>query len=342
MLQFRMVANFIKEVVPIIELNGANLTNFLLKKYGNTWDDVAVEGFGLDEIDLNAIEKFKDLAKDRIPRIDQEKDVMQLMSKLNLHDGKFFKRAAVLLFAKNPQKYFIQSHSKIGRFLTESDIQTSDIIEGNLIDQVDKILDVLRSKYLKSYISYEGVYRREKLQYPYSALREAVINALVHRDYMININLQIRVYDNKLVIFNGATLPENMNVSTLAKPHPSMPHNPVIANVFYKAGLIESWGKGTLDIIQACHDHKLPNPDFEYDGLSIKVTFYSNVASGGASGGADKLHEFIRQNPGLNSKQMSEILNVALCTLERHLKTLKEAHKVEFRGASKTGGYYVK
>jgi ATP-dependent DNA helicase RecG len=88
-----------------IELNGGNLTNFLLKKYGKTWDDVAEENFTLDEINLQTIEKFKILAKDRVPSIVHEEDLEQLLRKLNLYDGKYLKRAAVLLFGKNPQQY---------------------------------------------------------------------------------------------------------------------------------------------------------------------------------------------------------------------------------------------
>ncbi|MEA2019864.1 MAG: putative DNA binding domain-containing protein, partial [Campylobacterota bacterium] len=145
-----------------IEINGSNLTNFLLKKYGKTWDDIAEEKFTLQEIDLGTIKKFKKLAKDRVPDIQNEDNLEELLKKLNLYDGEHLKRAAILLFAKNPQKYYIQSHSKVGRFLTLTDIQSSDIIEGNLIEQVDKIMDVLRLKYLKAYISYEGIYRREK------------------------------------------------------------------------------------------------------------------------------------------------------------------------------------
>ncbi|MBV5278039.1 MAG: putative DNA binding domain-containing protein [Campylobacteraceae bacterium] len=127
-----------------IELNGSNLTNFLLKKYGKTWDDVAIEEFCIDEINPDTIARFKRLAKERIPDIDQENDTQQLLRKLNLFDGVYLKRAAVLLFAKNPQKYFIQSHSKIGKFLSDSELLTSDIVEGNLFEQVDRILEILK------------------------------------------------------------------------------------------------------------------------------------------------------------------------------------------------------
>lgn len=87
--------------------------------------------------------KFKRLAKDRVPDIQDEQDIETLLRKLNLYDGDQLKRAAILLFGKNPQQFYIQSHSRIGRFLSQTDIQSSDIIEGNLINQVDLIMDVL-------------------------------------------------------------------------------------------------------------------------------------------------------------------------------------------------------
>ena len=155
--------------------------------------------------------------------------------------------------------------NKIGRFLTETDIQTSDIIEGNLIDQVDKLLDVLRVKYLKAYIAYEGHHRREKLEYPYDALKEAIINALIHRDYSNTSNLQIKVYNDKLVMYNGALLSDEVPIEKFDKPHQSKPFNPLISLVFYKAGFIENWGKGTLNIIAECLAYGLPKPTYEYE-----------------------------------------------------------------------------
>jgi len=193
--------------------------------------DIAVPEFTLDEINLDTIDKFKRLAKDRVPNIDREDDLKEeLLRKLNLYDSEYLKRATILLFRKNPQQYFMQSHSKIVRFLSDVDIQTSDIIEGNLIDKVDKLLDILRVKYLKAYISYEGVHRREKLEYPYDeALREAIINDLVHRDYTNSSNLQIKVYDDKLIIYNGATLSDEVPIEKFTQNHQSKPFNSIIA-----------------------------------------------------------------------------------------------------------------
>ena len=328
-----------------IELNGSNLTNFLLKKYGRTWDDIVEDRFSIKEINLDTIEKFKHLAKDRVPDISKEQDLQTLLEKLNLYDGEHLKRAAVLLFGKKPQRYYIQSHSKIGRFLSETDIQSSDIIEGNLIEQVEKIMDVLRLKYLKAYISYEGIHRREKLEYPHEALREAVINALVHRDYTNTSNLQIKVYNDKLVMYNGATLSEEVPIEKFDKPHQSKPFNPIIANVFYKAGLIENWGRGTTNIIKDCIAYGLPKPTFEYEWTAVRVTFYkaklNEGTNVGTNVGTNELLEFISANQPVRVSHMKEHFNqVTTRTLERWIKQLKEQNKIEFKGSKKTGGYW--
>ena len=337
---------YIRSGSNTIELNGGNLTNFLLNKSGKTWDDIVEEKFTLEEIDLNTIEKFKNLSRDRVPNIQNENNLEQLLRKLNLYEGNYLKRAAILLFAKNPQQYYIQSHSKIGRFLSETDIQSSDIIEGNLIDQVDKIMDVLRLKYLKAYISYEGMHRREKLEYPYEALREAVINALVHRDYTNTSNLQIKVFDDKLVMYNGATLSSEVPIEKFDKPHQSKPFNPIMANIFYKCGFIENWGRGTTSIINECLDYGLPKATFEYEWTAVVTTFYKKQIviekTGGITGGITELENFIIKNENLSAIALSEKLEIPLRTTQRWIKELKDKNKIEYRGSKKTGGYFAK
>ncbi len=328
-----------------IELNGGNLTNFLLKKYGKTWDDIAEENFTLDEIDLETIEKFKKLAKDRVPSIQNEDNLEHLLQKLNLYDGDYLKRAAILLFAKNPQKYYIQSHSKIGRFLSETDIQSSDIIEGNLIDQVDKIIDVLRLKYLKAYISYEGMHRREKLEYPYEALREAVINALIHRDYTNTSNLQIKVYDDKLVMYNGATLSDEVPIEKFDKPHQSKPFNPTIAAVFYKCGFIENWGRGTLNIIDQCISYGLPKPSFEYEWSAVRIAFYKppqeTPQETPQENTKERILSLLVKNEKYTINELAIILDRNIDTIKEHMSSLKKEGKLKRVGSTKSGHWKV-
>ena len=243
------------------ELQGNQLNMFLAAKMGLTWESVVEEDFSLDDIDIETVERFKLLAKDRVPSIEQETDILALMKRLNLVVGGRFKRAAVVLFGKNVQKYVLQARIKIGKFLSETEVLTTDIIEGNLIQQVDRALDILRTKYLLSYISYE-------------ALREALLNSIIHREYFVSSEIQIRIYDDKLVMGNEARL-QDITVEDLSRPHPSRPHNKLIADVFYKAGFIESWGRGTQRIIDNCVAEGLSAPVYEYKMGFLYLTFMS-------------------------------------------------------------------
>ncbi len=94
------------------------------------------------------------------------------------------RRAAVFLFGKNPKQFYITAYIKIGKFVSATDLISTDDIEGNLFDQVDKAIEILRVKYLLSNITYEGIYRKDNMEYPEEALREAIINAVIHRNYM--------------------------------------------------------------------------------------------------------------------------------------------------------------
>ena len=332
------------------ELRGGELNHFLLKRYGKTWDEIPVDSFTLNDIDKNTIEKFKILASDRIPDIKNENNTETLLRKLNLYDGDTLKRAAVLLFAKDPQKYFIQSHSKIGKFLSEVDIVTSDFIEGNLFQQVDLILDILRTKYLKSIISFEGIHRKEKLEYPYDALKEIVINALIHRDYSNTSNLQIKVYDKKISFSNGAHLLPEITIEKLKHSHASVPVNPLIASVFYKAGLIENWGRGTINVINNCLDYGLPEPEFRFD-MNVFWAVLFNDTDNDTGNDTDndtdtdnrlnKIIELINKNNKISTKQLSLKCKVSQITIKRDIEKLKKQNKLKRIGGERTGYWEV-
>jgi len=281
------------------ELKGEELTNFLIEKSGKTWDEFVEEKAGFDDIDIKTIDEFKKYAVDRIPSIVAEKDYQIILEKLNLLEDKKLKKAAILLFAKNPQRFYPAAYLKIGKFLTETDIQSSDIVEGNLFGQITNALEILRSKYLISKIKYEGIHRREILEYPYEALREAIINALIHRNYIGASSIQIRVYNDRLVIMNEGKLPPEVPVEKLKTEHLSKPRNTLLADVFYKAGFIESWGRGTIKILEKCQEQGLPEPDFEEEHGVMKVVFYK-----------DKFTEENLKKLGISERQIKAVMYV--------------------------------
>jgi len=290
---------YLRSGSTVQELKGKDLADFLMKKSGSTWDDIVEERADFNEIDNGSIEKFKKYAADRIPSIVKERDNTALLQKLNLFDNKDLKRAAVLLFSNDSQKFYLQSVVRIGKFLTDTEIQTTDIVKGNLFAQLENTLEILRTKYLISNIKYEGIHRRDILEYPYEALREAIINALIHRDYSGTSQIQIRVYPDKLMIMNEGKLPPEIPVEKLKTNHLSIPRNTLLAKIFYYAGFIESWGHGTIKIVENCIEQGLPEPDFMEENGVMTVTFYK-----------DKWNEANLKKLGLNDRQIKAVLFV--------------------------------
>jgi len=167
---------------------------------------------------------------------------------------------------------------KIGFFVTDDDLRYQDEIHGNLFEQVEKTLDLLHTKYLKAYISYHGLQRRETFLFPDAALREALLNAVVHKDYSSGIPIQISVYEDHIVLWNPGDLPEHWTLAKLLGKHPSCPFNPLIANAFFRAGYIESWGRGIEKIQRECREHGIEPPIYDFGMAGLMLTFHANPA----------------------------------------------------------------
>ena len=260
-----------------LELTGNALNDFLLRKAGRTWDDAVEPRGSLDDIDEETVDRYKrDATKSgRLPD-DGETPPNEFLEKLRLTDYAQIKRAALVLFGKEPSRFFPNQQVRIGRFgETDDDLKFQDVIEGNLLHLLYETADILNRKYFASPIDFEGLQRVEKGEYPVAAVREMLLNALVHRSYM-RAAVQIRMYDNKFSIWNEGTLPEGLSLEALRRTHPSRPRNPLIADVCFKGGYIDAWGRGTLKIINACREAELPEPEIvERDG-GVQVTLFKN------------------------------------------------------------------
>ena len=258
-------------------LRGAALTRFLLGKQGRNWDDVPLPGVQLQDLDGRALEEFqrRGVASDRLPADAISESDGDLIELLHLREGEHLRRAAVLLFHPDPGQFFAGAFVKIGYFRTAVDLAYQDVIEGNLFNQVNRTLDLLRTKYSKAEVSYEGIFRTETSQVPLSTLREAVLNAIAHRDYSNPAPIQIRVYDDRISLWNPGTLPPNWTLDKLLGTHASAPHNPGIANAFFRAGMIEAWGRGIENIIVTCRAAGTAVPVWEVEPGGLRLDFVS-------------------------------------------------------------------
>ena len=168
----------------------------------------------------------------------------ELLSKLHLMKYGKLKRSAVLLFYDDPQIVQNGSYVKVGKFGKNGDLLYQHTFEGSLITTAYKVVDLIYLMYLKAKISYDHDVRVETYPYARDAVHEAIFNALAHNCYMFGSPIQIRINEEELIISNRCILPDGWTVETLMKPHDSMPYNPDIAGVFYRAGFIETWGRG--------------------------------------------------------------------------------------------------
>ena len=226
----------------------------MLKKYGLHWDAVPIPYLLPENLESEA---FKLFAKKAVKRKRLGDEVLtesqeSILRKLLLFEGSYLKKATALLFYEEPEQFVTGAFIKIGFFRTNADLIYQDEIHGNLFLQVDKALDLLLTKYMKAYISYEGLQRIETYLFPASALREALLNAVIHKDYSSGNPIQISVYENKIMFWNSGQLPVNFTIDTLFKKHPSIPYNPLIASAFFRAGYIEAWGRGIEKITNEC------------------------------------------------------------------------------------------
>lgn len=284
------------------ELIGAALTDYLLRKSGKTWDEVAEPTATLDDIDDASLKSYiaASLHAGRISDV-EGLSKSDLIAKLRLTDDNGnIKRAAIVLFGKNPAKFFNNCVVKIGRFGKDSsDLRFQETVEGNIVYLLKEVLEQLNRKFLTRAISFEGIQRIEKGEYPIAALREMLLNALVHRNYLGSSVVQMRMFDNHFNIWNEGELPAGISLDSLKRQHPSRPRNLLIADVCFKGGYIDAWGSGTLKIISTCKEAGLPDPEIiEQDG-GILVTLFKN-----------KYSKYQLQILGLNERQVKAILYV--------------------------------
>ncbi len=329
------------------ELKGAALDKFILQKQGKHWDTVPQPNLKINDLTKSAFDYFRNKAAET-KRISTEdlKDKNELfLEKLHLKsDLKYFKRATVLLFHPNPELFFTGSYIKIGFFNTDDDLAYQDEIHGHLFEQVEKTMELILTKYLKANISYKGLNRIETFPIPEPALREALLNAVVHKDYSSSNPIQISVYNNKLIIWNAGQLPDDWTIESLKTKHPSKPFNPDIANCFFRAGLIEAWGRGTIKILNDCKNAKIAMPIFKYDlsGFLVIFSFIQktpkiNVKDNLINAAEELILTYISNNNKITIPELIKKTNTSRSTIERYIKKLKRNGKIVRIGSDKSG-----
>ena len=339
------------------QLRGGALQQFLMKKMGVTWDNAVIGDPTIDEIDRNAIDYFlrHAVSAKRLPEASLGDSTKAVLENLDLiSNGGYVKNAGILLFGKRPEKYIPSVEFKIGRFgADESDLWFQDSVTGNILQMTDRVIELLRGKYLISPIHYEGLQRVEPLEIPEDALREAIFNSIVHKDYT-GVAIQLKVYTDHLELWNEGRLPEDFTMEKLLGKHRSRPRNRKIARAFYLAGFIEAWGRGISKIVKGMTEAGLKEPTFEEDSGGLAVTIYRknigemfNIANNNNTDTTLKereqqVLELISANTAITIKEISEILGVSTKTIKRDIIRIREHIYIEWIRTSIGGtGHWV-
>lgn len=276
---FRRVGNTTRQIPP------EELGRFFVARLGVKWDGLTGD-YSLDELNEQSVRQFARIARRRLPYLREDEPIASVLEKLNLFQGGKLTRGAILLFGKDPQQHFLMAQVHMGRFKDAITILDDKLVKGNLFQQLEQAM-ALFQQYLQVRYEISGsaqgqdtlstLQRREVWDYPLEALREALVNALVHRDYFEpSADIQIRVYDDRVVIANPGSLPEQLTVEELRREgHRSILRNPLLAQALYYSELVERWGTGTTRMIEACRRQGLPEPEFYADGGLFQVTFAS-------------------------------------------------------------------
>jgi len=280
------------------EMRAERLRAFLLK--GRPWDFLTGD-FPEPEIDGAAVENFLRRAVEtgRLPDISLKTPIPAVLEKLEgIKDGKLT-FGALLLFGKEPHKRFMNACIRVGRFKSETEIIDDKWVRGNLFDQLEGTLKLLK-QYISVSYSIKGLEREDRWEYPLPVLREAVLNAIVHRDYHDAANfIQIKVYDDRIWLSNPGGLPEGITVEDLKRPHRSHLRNPLIAKAFYLAGMIEQFGSGTMRMAEWMSEAGLPEPEFREEMGGFSVYFEKSA-----------VNEEALRAAGLNERQVKAVLFV--------------------------------
>jgi ATP-dependent DNA helicase RecG len=331
------------------ELKGAALNKFLLQKKGKRWDGVPIPDITTKDLKQETFEFFRKRAF-RSQRIDEESltdSNDHLIDNLQLKEDKYLKRAGILLFHPNPEKFITGSYVKIGYFESDSELRFQDEVHGNLFEQIEKAVELLFSKYIKAIISYEELNRVETFEYPKDAIREALLNAVAHKDYSGGVPIQISVYKDKILIWNEGQLPDNWTIETLLEKHASKPFNPDIANALFRSGYIESWGRGIAKMTEQCFNYGLPAPIFMFKSSGFWVEFrkdiynYNQLKELALNKRQVKAVLYLKDNSKITNKEYQEINDTSERTASRDLSDLVEKGIITSSDIKGAGAFYT-
>lgn len=322
------------------------------KTFNSSWDYTTDPEHTLADISLAKVESFLSLAnKNR--EIALTDAPVATLRKLELLRAEGISKACFLLFMMEES---LLTTIELGRFQTETLIKDACRAKTDLFSEIESTMQFLLKHLNKRYIITGNPQREERWDYPMEALREIVINAIVHRDYSCPSDSVIKIFDDKIEFYNPGRLCGDLTVAKLLKGnYISTIRNKQIAGIFKEAGIMEKYGSGIRRIVEAFRNSGLPAPRFREMGEGFMVTVFHGAPQktpqeprgkgvvGGLVGGLaesqKKICEAMRSNPSVSKTELAKLLGISATAIDKNISVLKRKSLIRRVGPD-TGGHW--
>lgn len=309
------------------------------------FDTSACHGASLKDLSRKRIDWFLETARrERGFPLKPNTTTKALLAHLNLLDGAKPTNAAILLFGSAPQRFHRTAETKCVRCHgTEyrRPFASQQIYTGDLFEQVDQARDFVLGKIDRTVGTREaGPTAPAAYEMPPDAIAEAIVNAVAHRDYNSNASVEVRLFADRLEVWNPGTLPGTLTLESLHGDHPSVPFNPLIAESLYLTRYIEKAGSGTQRMIELCREAGLPEPDYELRQGSFVLTLWKDwlteavITTMGLNERQKKALMAAKMAGSINNSQYRKLVGVSESSALRELRQLAEVGVLEKVGAT--------
>jgi ATP-dependent DNA helicase RecG len=289
------------------------------------FDTTLCDNASLHHLSRKRVEWFLETARrERAFPLKPNTSTHTLLTHLNLLEQEKPTNAAILLFGTNPQRFHSTAETKcIHCHGTEyrRPFASLQVYGGDLFVQADQALDFVLGKINRA-IGTRAVSITAPATYelPPDAIGEAIVNAIAHRDYHSNASVEVRLFADRLEVWNPGRLPGTLTLDSLRIDHPSVPYNPLMAESLYLTRYIERVGSGTQTMIELCRQAGLPEPQFEQRSGFFVVTLWRDWL----------IHEVLT-GLNLNERQLR-----AIAYLKTHREITNSVYQLEFDASKRT------
>lgn len=328
-------------------LSPGEAAQLYLDSRGVTWDETLIPEATMQDIASERVKDFLHRSRhERRWNIDPESPPQKVLAQLGLLHDRKLTAAGLLLFGKDPQRCMAQAMLRCARFKGDDTVQFLDmkVIEGTILDQVEEAMAFVK-RHISMSAQIKDLEREERWEYPLNAIREAITNAICHRDYADAGNVQVRIFDHGLEVWNPGALPPGLTVDDLRRNHESKPRNKLIARAFFLIRYIEQFGTGTGRMIEECRKTGVPEPVFESRPGGFRISFQKSVSLEERLAGI-KLNErqrkgvqYVEEHGQITRKEYEKVTKTPPATAKRDLSELMKVGVLERGGRGRSISY---